>query len=233
MIIGSGFIAKNFENYNDDLERLNICLYAAGISNSQTQDKDLLDKEKNKFIEFLKKFHQKKKLIYISTCSINDPSRNKNPYVLNKLCIEDLVQKNIKNFLIIRLPEVVGKNENKVTLVNFLNNKIKNGEKFEIWSKAKRNIIDIDDAILLIIHLLENKNLNNTIINVANPKSYFVTEIVKNFEKLNNVKANYNLVDRGQDNWHLDTNKVLEMSKKIKINFNENYLYELLKKYYF
>jgi len=61
MIIGSGFIAKNFENYNDDLERLNICLYAAGISNSQTQDKNLLDKEKNKFIEFLKKFNQKKK----------------------------------------------------------------------------------------------------------------------------------------------------------------------------
>tara|TARA_B100000586_G_scaffold56903_1_gene38923 strand:- start:820 stop:1005 length:186 start_codon:yes stop_codon:yes gene_type:complete len=60
MIIGSGFIAKNFENYNDDLERLNICLYAAGISNSQTQDKNLLDKEKNKFIEFLKKFNQKK-----------------------------------------------------------------------------------------------------------------------------------------------------------------------------
>ena len=233
MIIGSGFIAKNFENYNDDLERLNICLYAAGISNSQTQDKNLLDKEKNKFIEFLKKFNQKKKLIYISTCSINDPSRNKNPYVLNKLYIEDLVQKNIKNFLIMRLPEVVGKNENKVTLINFLNNKVKNGEKFEIWSKAKRNIIDIDDAILLTINLLENNNLNNTIINVANPKSYFVTEIVKNFEKLNNVKANYNLVDRGQDNWHLDTNKVLEISKKIKINFNENYLYELLKKYYF
>ena len=233
MIIGSGFIARNFENYSDDLERLDICLYAAGISNSQTQDKNLLDKEKNKFIEFLKKFNQKKKLIYISTCSINDPSRNKNPYVLNKLYIEDLVQKNIKNFLIMRLPEVVGKNENKVTLINFLNNKIKNGEKFEIWSKAKRNIIDIDDAILLVINLLENKNLNNTIINVANSKSYFVTEIVKNFEKLNNVKANYNLVDRGQDNWHLDTNKVLEMSKKIKINFNENYLYELLKKYYF
>ena len=132
-----------------------------------------------------------------------------------------------------RLPEVVGKNENKATLINFLNNKIKNGEKFEIWSKAKRNIIDIDDAILLTINLLENKNLNNTIINVANPKSYFVTEIVKNFEKLYNMKANYNLVDRGQDNWHLDTNKILEISKKIKINFNENYLYKLLKKYYF
>ena len=46
MIIGSGFIAQNFENYSNELEKLNICLYAAGISNSQTKDKNLLDKEK-------------------------------------------------------------------------------------------------------------------------------------------------------------------------------------------
>jgi hypothetical protein len=49
MIIGSRFIAKNFENYSDDLERFNICLYPAVISNSQTKDKNLLDKEKNKY----------------------------------------------------------------------------------------------------------------------------------------------------------------------------------------
>ena len=60
MIIGSGFIAKKFENYNDDFKKLNICLYAAGISNSQTQDKNLLEKEKNKFSEFLKNYDQKK-----------------------------------------------------------------------------------------------------------------------------------------------------------------------------
>ena len=233
MIIGSGFIAKNFENYSNELEKLNIWLYAAGISNSQTKDKNLLDKEKNRFIEFSKKFIQKKKLIYISTCTINDPSRNKNLYILNKLYIEDLIQKNIKNFLIIRLPEVVGKNENRVTLINFLYNKIKNEEKFEIWTKAKRNIIDIDDVVLLTLNLLKNKNLNNIKINIANPKSCFVNEIVKNFEKLGNIKAKYNLVDKGHNSWHLDTNRVSKISKKIKINFNENYLYKLLKKYYF
>ena len=233
MIIGSGFIARNFENYSDVLKKLNICLYAAGISNSQTQDKKLLEREKNRFIDFFKKFDQKKKLVYISTCSISDPSRNQNLYVLNKLYIEDLVKKNVKNFLIVRLPEVVGKNENKFTLINFLNNKIKKEEKFEIWSNAKRNVIDIEDVVPLVINLMENKNLTNAIINIANPKSYFVNEIVRNFEKLSNKKANYNLVNKGQRDWDLDTAKTLEMSKKIKVNFNENYLYKILKKYYF
>ena len=233
MIIGSGFIARNFENYSDVLKKLNICLYAAGISNSQTQDKKLLEREKNRFIDFFKKFDQKKKLVYISTCSISDPSRNQNLYVLNKIYIEDLVKKNVKNFLIVRLPEVVGKNENKFTLINFLNNKIKKEEKFEIWSNAKRNVIDIEDVVPLVINLMENKNLTNAIINIANPKSYFVNEIVRNFEKLSNKKANYNLVNKGQRDWDLDTAKTLEMSKKIKVNFNENYLYKILKKYYF
>ena len=80
---------------------------------------------------------------------------------------------------------------------------------------------------------MENKNLTNAIINIANPKSYFVNEIVRNFEKLSNKKANYNLVNKGQRDWDLDTAKTLEMSKKIKVNFNENYLYKILKKYYF
>ena len=84
-----------------------------------------------------------------------------------------------------------------------------------------------------VISLLKNNNLSNIRINIANPKSCFVTEIVKTFEKLSNIKAKYYLVDRGHDKWDLDTNKVSEISKKIKINFNENYLYNLLKKYYF
>ena len=120
-----------------------------------------------------------------------------------------------------------------MTLINFLNNKIKYKEKFEIWSKAKRNIIDIDHVILIVINILKNKNLNNKIIDVANPKSYFAIDLVKNFEKLSNIKANYNLVDKGNDNWHLDTSEVLKISKKVNINFDEDYLFKLLKKYYF
>ena len=232
-IIGSGFMAKSFHDQIQELQKLNICLYAAGISNSQTKDKNLLIKDQNRIIDFSKKFDQKKKLVYLSTCSINDPSRNKNPYVKNKLHIESLLKEKFNKFLIIRLPEVVGKNDNKTNLINFFHHSIKNKKKFEIWTKAIRNIIDIQDVVLVTMILLKNYFPNNTIINIANPIHYKVREIVKNIEKLTNMKANYNLVDKGDDNWQIDISEISEIIKNNKINFNQNYLYKVLKKYYF
>ena len=232
MIIGSGFIAKNFNDYSKELEKLNICVYAAGVSNSQIKDNDLLVKEKNRLIDFSKEFNQKKKLVYISTCSINDPSRNKTPYVKNKLEVENLIIKRFNKFLIIRFPEVVGKNDNSITLTNFLYYNIKNQKKFEIWKNAKRNLIDVHDAILLTVNYLKNKKSNN-IVNIANPINCYVSEIVKNFEILSNIKANYNLIDKGYDNWHIDVSGISEIIKSNQILFDQNYLQAVLKKYYF
>ena len=52
IIIGTGFIAKNFDNYKKELKKLNVCLYAAGVSNSQINDEDLLIKERKKLLDF-------------------------------------------------------------------------------------------------------------------------------------------------------------------------------------
>jgi len=232
MIIGSGFIARNFSNYVKEVDELNVCLYAAGVSNSQIQSKDLLEKEKKKIINFSKNFDEKKKLVYFSTCSIDDPLRNKSLYRRNKIDIEDIIKKKFKKFLIIRLPEVVGKSDNNLTLTNFLYNKIKKKEKFEVWSKAKRNLIDIDDAVALTINYLKNEKMKN-IINVANSISFSILEIVKEFEILSKVKANYSLVDKGDISWSIDVSSIAQEIKYCKIMFNKNYLRALLKKYYF
>ena len=232
-IIGSGFIAKSFYSHLDKLKKLNICLYAAGVSNSQSSNNQLLEKDKNRIIDFSKTHDQTKKLVYISTCSAEDPSRNQNPYVKNKLYIEKILSNSFDNFLIIRFPEVVGKNSNNTTLINFFYNNIKNKKKFEIWTKAKRNIIDIEDAVFLSLNFLENSNLNNTIINIANPFSYSVQDIVKNIESLVNIKANYKLIDQGSDDWNIDISKISEIIKNNKNIFGKNYLYKILKKYYF
>ena len=233
MIIGSGFMAQNFHDQIQEIEKLNICLYAAGVSNSQTKDEKLLVNDQNSIIEFSKKFDQKKKLVYLSTCSIYDPSRNKNPYVKNKLYIESLIKEKFNKFLNIRLPEVVGKNDNKSRLGNFFYNNIKNNKKFEIWEKAKRNIIDIQDVVLLTIIFLKNHIKGNEIINIANPSQYIVREIVENLEKIINTKANYDLVSKGAEKWQIDIPEISEIIKKNKINFGHNYLHKVLKKYYF
>ena len=232
-IIGSGFIAKSFYNKIKELEKMNVCLYAAGISNSQTEDKDLLKKDQNRIIEFSKNFDQKKQLVYLSTCSISDPSRSGNFYVRNKINIENLIKNKFNKYLIIRLPEVAGKNENKTTLLNFLYNSIKNNKKFEIWKKAKRNIIDIQDVVLMTMIFIKGNFKKNRIINIANPINYSIIEIVKNLECITNSKADYNLIDKGDDNWEIDIIEINEIIKNNKISFDENYLYQVLKKYNF
>ena len=233
IIIGTGFIAKNFDNYKKELKKLNVCLYAAGVSNSQINDEDLLIKERKKLLDFSRQFNQKKKLVYISTCGVLDASRKNNPYNKNKLQIENMIQKKFNKFLITRFPEVVGKNDNKTTLTNFLYHKIKNKKKFYVWKQAKRNIMDIQDIVLITMSFLSDKNLNNRKINIANPINNSVIEIVKNFEKLSDVKANYTLIDKGHNGCLIDISEISKIIKKKKIHFNKNYLYKVLKKYYF
>ena len=86
---------------------------------------------------------------------------------------------------------------------------------------------------MITLSVLKNRFLNNTIINIANSMNYKIREIVENLEKLTNIKANYNLVDKGDENWQIDISEISKIIKNNKINFNENYLYKTLKKYYF
>ena len=58
--------------------------------------------------------------IYISTCSIYDPSRKNTAYVKHKLNMENVVKKNFNKFVIVRFPEVVGFNTNKNNLINLV-----------------------------------------------------------------------------------------------------------------
>ena len=171
-IIGSGFLASSFKKYENLFKELNICIYAAGVSNSLCQDSDLFEKDKNRLANFSKQIDKKNTILYFSTCSIDDPSRNNNEYIKNKLIIENFIKLNFEKYLIIRLPEVIGYTKNENTLIKFLFNKIKNKQTFNLWNKATRSVIDIEDVIKILIDLLSNKKPVNKIINIANPIKY-------------------------------------------------------------
>ena len=47
-IVGSGFIANNLNKYKELFERLNICVYAAGVSNSLCANNDLFERDKRR-----------------------------------------------------------------------------------------------------------------------------------------------------------------------------------------
>tara|TARA_B100000575_G_C23136402_1_gene660286 strand:+ start:635 stop:1327 length:693 start_codon:yes stop_codon:yes gene_type:complete len=221
-VIGSGFIAKKFKKSSNFLRKNNIIVYAAGISNSLEKNRKNLNREISKFLEFYKKTN--KRIVYISTYSINDSSRVKNKYVKNKILIEKIIRKKVANYLIIRLPEIVGQNKNPYTLSNFFYNKINNSEEFILYHNTKRNILDIDDAIKNCLKLIKLRKRKNEIVNLLSRKFYTPYQIVKIFEKVLKKKANFTMKKINNSNWHLKNN--------FYINTKKTYLMKTLKKHY-
>jgi len=230
LIQGSGFIAKKFGKFEPILKKYNVIIYAAGISNSAEKNKVLLNKE----ISRIKKFCSinRKKMIYISTYSIFDKTRNRSYYIKNKIIIEKIIKANVKNFLIIRFPEIVGKNNNSNTLTNFFYKNIKIQKKFFVYNNAKRNLLDIDDAIKLSLYFIKKYSQTNKIINLLNLNFYKPIEIVNSFEKLLKKTTKYEFKNIDKKNWRIKNSINLSLSKKLGINFNDNYLFKTLKKYY-
>ena len=136
-IIGSGFIAKKFKKYKKFLKRNNFVVYAVGVSNSSEKNRKVFYKEFLKIKRFCK--FNKKKIIYISTYSINDKSRFGSKYVKNKIKIENLIKNEVINYNILRLPEIIGSSKNPNTLTNYFYNCIKNNITFNLY-KIPREI---------------------------------------------------------------------------------------------
>tara|TARA_B100000941_G_scaffold281936_1_gene249896 strand:+ start:609 stop:1301 length:693 start_codon:yes stop_codon:yes gene_type:complete len=222
IIIGSGFIANKFKKYSKFIKDNNLIIYAAGVSNSGERKLLKFQKEKKRFKKFYKSTN--KKVVYISTCSINDISRSHGKYAKNKMQIEKFIKKNVEKYLIIRLPEIVGSNSNPFTLTNFFYYRIANNLSLNIYKGVKRNLIDVDDAIKNCIKLLKkNKNKNNTI-SLLNKQFYSPLKIIKCFEKILRKKAKYRFKIKKHTGWTNQNNYYLK--------FNDKYLTKVLKKYY-
>ena len=221
-IIGSGFIAKKFKKSLNYLRKNNVVVYASGISNSLEKNKKNLNKEIKKFLKFYKK--NNKRVIYISTYSICDGSRFKNKYVKNKIKIEKIIKKKVANYLIIRLPEIVGNNKNPNTLSNFFYNKVYKSKKFVLYQNVKRNILDIDDAIKSCLKLIKLRNRKNEIVNLLSNKFHTPSQIVNIFEKILYKKAYFEIKKIKKAKWYLENN--------FYVKTNNSYLFKTLKKYY-
>ena len=234
MIIGSGFIAKNFKKKIILIKKYRIAIYASGVSNSKSTNKNNFLRERKKIISYKNKINSMI-FIYISTCSIFDPSRKNTAYVKHKLNMENLVKKNFNKFVIVRFPEVVGFNNNKNNLINFFYQKIINNNKFILWVNSRRNIIDINDAVKLCLNYIKKIKDYKKIkleINIANTMYVSVVSIVNIIQKLTLKKAIYDKKALGNLHWKIKplvSKRIIQMSS---VSFNKYYLEKVLRKYY-
>ncbi|MBL0708276.1 MAG: hypothetical protein JJW00_04445, partial [Sulfurimonas sp.] len=157
MIIGSGLLASKFSKFKN----LNFTIFASGVSNSSEIRISEFTKEENLLRENLSKEYQKP-FVYFSSCDIQNPQLNKKPYYLHKLNMENIIKSSKKDYYIFRLPQIVAKGGNKNTLFNFLVDKVKKSEVFEIWLGTQKNILDIDDVYTIVSYILNTAQTINT-----------------------------------------------------------------------
>jgi hypothetical protein len=141
MIVGKGDIASILN------DREGAIFFASGVSKS-TETNEL---EFWREIELLDKQDKTKCLFYFSSITLDDMSKIGNQYLAHKRKMELLVKSNFKNYNIIRIGNISwGSNPN--TFINYIKNKIKNGEPVEIKDEFKY-LIDKEQLLLLTDNL--------------------------------------------------------------------------------
>lgn len=227
MIKGRGLLAEALSGIDSD----KYFFYANGISNSVI-DEIPRDNFERFEIEQTAKDIIDKTFVYISTIQVNAKENYTRPYVRHKSQMESLVQESFENYIVVRTSNLVGRNPwNTHTLFNYLYNSLKDGTEINVVESAIRNILDTDHFIELFDYYLCHLHRLNNVINIVNPVSYTMSEILKAFETIFSKSF---IANHSEDNIaHFEAPAALSVSlvKSCNINF-ENYLASVLEKYY-
>ena len=227
MVIGNGMIANRFTAYKNNN---GIIIFASGVSNS----KDTVDENFLREFQLLKKTIKdfpEKIFVYFSTCSVEDTDLALLPYVIHKKKVEEFIKLNAAKYYLFRISNLAGTSNNPYTLLNYFIFNILKNHPLTVWKNAFRNIIGVDDMYSLIDYFLQKKGNINSTINIANPQNYSVPYIIKTIEEHLNKKAIATEVEKG-DNYKIDVSVIEPLFEKLHIEFKDDYLPLLLKKYY-
>lgn len=228
MVIGNGLMAQAFKAYQ---LHDGVVIFASGVSNSIETNAQEFQREVALLKTTINQYPQAK-LVYFSTCSIEDNTVKDNLYVKHKLAMEHFIAAHCDSYVIFRVSNVVGAGGNANTLLNYLVHAIQANKDVSLWSQAERNILDIDDVRYIVDYILQH-DINNTIVNVAFRRSFLVTDIAKTIEQFLGKAARVHAIEKG-NRLRIDTGKIaaaldhIEQQKPTDLN----YIMNLLKKYY-
>ncbi len=226
MVIGHGLIARTFARYQD---RSDILLFASGVSNSREMSEDAFAREWHMLQTTIRQ-HPTSLFVYFGTTSVDDPDVMRSPYVQHKRQCEEIVQGGREQFLIFRLPQLVGRTPNPHTITNFLSRCIHLEEPFDLWARSVRYLIDIDDVEKIVTTIIEQRRLVNQVLPVVSCPST-IPEIVRVLEMIIGKKARYRRLEKGAE-YTLDHTLAHKIAEDIGIQFDDGYVERILRKYY-
>ncbi|HEY5367875.1 MAG TPA: hypothetical protein VIJ75_02695 [Hanamia sp.] len=228
MIIGRGLLGNSLLEIDDD----KYLFYANGISNSVLHQIPRNNFEINE-IEEIARQNNGKTFIYFSTSQVNSQLNHHRAYVKHKLFVEELITKKFPDYLIVRTTNLVGHNPwNTHTLFNYLYNAITVNEQINVNPVLIRNFLDARHFATLLKVYLENGG-RNKMVEIINPASYSMQQIVNEFEHFFSKRFNLQKVNEVNDFalFELDASLTLKLMKECGLSFDDH-IQSLLKKYY-
>ncbi|WP_426662534.1 NAD-dependent epimerase/dehydratase family protein [Rhodanobacter aciditrophus] len=226
MIVGKGLLAKAFEQHFGD--NRDVVIFASGVSNSLETRLSEFAREELLLRELLDPSIGR--FVYFGSCGAKADESELTAYMRHKLAMESLVL-SVPHGLVLRLPQVVSRAANPHTLTNFLRDRIVTGEHFTVWSRAERNLIDIDDIVDIAVHLIRCLPQEATAVSVASLRSLLMPEIIQIFERVLGRSANCTYQDAGAP-LSIDTTVAREISLELGIELGNGYAERIINKYY-
>ena len=140
--------------------------------------------------------------------------------------MENLICDNFDDYLIFRLPQIIGYGGNKYNLFNFIREKIINGEKLDIFD-SHRSFLDVEDLRRICDYCL---NINREIITVSEIQKSKVMDIVGYIADSLNMKPTMNILDSVEEYDSINSPIIEECINFLNLD-RANYNKIIIKKY--
>ncbi len=228
MIVGRGMIAgvlKDLKGWEEDI------LFSSGVSNSGETNAAAFQKEVELVKQYIGEITPGSTFVYFSTTSIFDRAKAASLYTNHKIVIENLIKDSGINYLIVRLPNLVGSSNNPHTLTNFFAQSLSSGKRINLNPGAIRHLIDVADLPIILTDISEKFGKQKVTVNVETDKPLTAEQILRLLEKVTSKKADVNI---RPENSKEQNPAILEdkFSQNYLLETGEDYHLKMFSKYY-
>lgn len=235
-IVGDGMLARSFFTFQHKLE--NALIFASGVANSLCENQEEYKREIDLLYKTLQSCQEKgSRIVYFSSggavygnfTGIKDESSPVFPrrmYGRHKLFCESVIIYSGVRYLILRLPNLVGRGQNRHQLIPALVTQAIEGYA-KIYRDAKRDIIDVQDVATIVVSLLKKVD-ESVVLNVASGYSIPVLDIFSEIEAILGTSARVEILP-GCDAQQFSISK-LQSYLRDEIHFSPDYWRSAIRK---
>ena len=227
VIVGHGLLARGLAGrYAHDPR---VTIFASGVSDSGEHRAAEFERERRMLLDV--DHHPDSRLVYFGSCAVVvEDGQASTPYMRHKRDMEALALSR-PDGLVIRLPQAVGNTSNPHTLTNYLRDRLLSGERFTLWSKAERNLVDIDHVAAIATALIDDGLPPQSVVSIAAQRSLPMAEIVAIFERVMKRRANYVVEDKGSP-LPIEHRVADAIAGRLGIDLGGDYAQRVIRKYY-